>query len=276
MESMQKRSIPKSGELLPVIGCGTYVGFDVAASDVPGTELPDVVAQLYRAGGTVLDTSPMYGRAEAAIGKLLAHHGSRSETFVATKVWTKGRAAGERQMNSSMKAMGVESVDLMQIHNLVDFNEHIKTLRSWKEQGRIRYVGATHYTSSAYDELEKVMRAEPLDFVQLNYSIADRVAERRLLPLAMEKKIAVMVNLPFGSGGLLRDLRTRPVPAWAAEYGCKTWSCLLLKFILQHAAVTCVIPGTGSSQHMAENAAAGRGPAADAAFRRQLMAEFNG
>jgi len=276
MESMQKRSIPKSGELLPVIGCGTYVGFDVAASDVPGTELPDVVAQLYRAGGTVLDTSPMYGRAEAAIGKLLAHHGSRSETFVATKVWTKGRAAGERQMNSSMKAMGVESVDLMQIHNLVDFNEHIKTLRSWKEQGRIRYVGATHYTSSAYDELEKVMRAEPLDFVQLNYSIADRVAERRLLPLAMEKKIAVMVNLPFGSGGLLRDLRTRPVPAWAAAYGCKTWSCLLLKFILQHAAVTCVIPGTGSSQHMAENAAAGRGPAADAAFRRQLMAEFNG
>jgi len=273
---MQKRSIPKSGELLPVIGCGTYVGFDVAASDVPGTELPDVVAQLYRAGGTVLDTSPMYGRAEAAIGKLLAHHGSRSETFVATKVWTKGRAAGERQMNSSMKAMGVESVDLMQIHNLVDFNEHIKTLRSWKEQGRIRYVGATHYTSSAYDELEKVMRAEPLDFVQLNYSIADRVAERRLLPLAMEKKIAVMVNLPFGSGGLLRDLRTRPVPAWAAEYGCKTWSCLLLKFILQHPAVTCVIPGTGSSQHMAENAAAGRGPAADAAFRRQLMAEFNG
>lgn len=276
MESMQKRSIPKSGELLPVIGCGTYVGFDVAASDVPGTELPDVVAQLYRAGGTVLDTSPMYGRAEAAIGKLLAHHGSRSETFVATKVWTKGRAAGERQMNSSMKAMGVESVDLMQIHNLVDFNEHIKTLRSWKEQGRIRYVGATHYTSSAYDELEKVMRAEPLDFVQLNYSIADRVAERRLLPLAMEKKIAVIVNLPFGSGGLLRDLRTRPLPAWAGEYGCKTWSCLLLKFILQHPAVTCVIPGTGSSQHMAENAAAGRGPAADAAFRRQLMAEFNG
>jgi len=201
----------------------------------------------------------MYGRAEAVTGELLAAAGSHGKAFLATKVWTRGRAEGIRQMEESLRRLQVERLDLMQIHNLVDWKTHLATLREWKAAGRVRYLGVTHYTAGAYDALEAVMRAEALDFVQINYSADEREAERRILPLAAERGMAVIINRPFGGGGLLRRLRTRPLPAWAADIGCSSWPQVLLKFVLSHPAVTCAIPGSGNAAHMAENAAAGSG-----------------
>jgi diketogulonate reductase-like aldo/keto reductase len=202
---------------------------------------------------------------------LAAHHG-HEKTFVATKVWTEGRSAGIDQMNRSMKLLRCERIDLMQVHNLVDWRTHLATLRAWKEEGRIRYLGITHYSSSAYGELEKIMRAETLDFVQLNYSLDDREAERRLLPLAAERDIAILVNLPFGQGSLFKNLRGKEVPLWIREAGCETWSQVLLKFVLAHRAVTCVIPGTGNPEHMAENCRAGEGTMLEQDVVRKLVA----
>jgi diketogulonate reductase-like aldo/keto reductase len=221
--------------------------------------LPGVVEALLDAGGKVLDSSPMYGRAEATTGELLAANGRRAEAFLATKVWTSGRAEGIRQMAASMRLLRTDRIDLMQIHNLVDWRTHLATLRRWKDERRIRYLGITHYTASAYDEVEAVMRAETLDFLQINYALDDRDAERRLLPLAAERGIAVIVNMPFGGGGLLRTLGARPLPGWAAEIGCASWAQLLLKFVLSQPAVTCAIPGTRRREHMEDNLAAGFG-----------------
>ena len=186
------------------------------------------------------------------------------QPFVATKVWTQGRDAGINQRMRSMDLLKQKRIDLMQIHNLVDWRTHLETLRSWKAEGRISYLGVTHYTASAYSELEAVMRRKALDFVQFNYSIEERSAEQRLLPLAADRGMAVLVNLPFGAGRLLRNLRDKPIPSWAAELGCQTWAQVLLKYILSHPAVTCVIPGTGQPDHMAENCRAGTGPFFDA------------
>ena len=259
---MHTRPIPSSGEALPVVGCGTYVGFDVGPGDAAYARLPGVLDALFDAGGSVVDSSPMYGRAEAAVGALLAASGERRRAFLATKVWTEGRDDGIRQMQASMQRFGTDRIDLMQIHNLVDWRSHLPTLRDWKAAGRIRYLGVTHYHSGAYSQLAAVMRAEPLDFVQLNYSVDERAAEERLLPLAAERGIAVIVNMPFGGSGagLLRRLGGRPLPGWAAEIGAASWAQVLLKFVLSHPAVTCVIPGTGKPEHMADNAAAGTGP----------------
>ncbi|MGI4847897.1 MAG: aldo/keto reductase [Janthinobacterium lividum] len=264
--AMPKRPIPSSREMLPVIGCGTYVGFDVPMGSPRYQGLPAVLAALYAAGGSVLDSSPMYGRAEEVTGALLAAAGSRAQAFVATKVWTSGREAGIRQMEESMRRLQCSQVDLMQIHNLLDWRTHLKTLRDWKAQGRIRYIGVTHYTASAYAELEAVMRAEALDFIQINYAINDREAERRILPLARERGMAVLVNTPFGGGNLLRRLHERPLPPWAAEIGAASWAQVLLKFVLSHPATTCAIPGTARAEHMAQNAEAALGPLPDQAF----------
>jgi diketogulonate reductase-like aldo/keto reductase len=201
----------------------------------------------------------MYGKAEAASGQLLADAGLRPLAFLATKVWTTGRAAGIRQMENSLRLLHTGTMDLMQVHNLVDWQNHLATLRQWKAAGRVRYVGITHYTSSAYAEVESVLAHEPLDFLQINYSVQEREAARRLLPLAAERGVAVLANRPLGGGGLMKRLRTRVLPSWAAEIGCTTWSQVLLKFALGPAAVTCVIPGSGSPVHMAQNAAAGTG-----------------
>ena len=217
---MHTRPIPSSGEQLPVIGCGTYRGFDVAPGSVAFRQLPGVLGAMFDAGGSMIDSSPMYGRAEAAAGTVLTEMKARDRAFIATKVWTRGREAGIAQMQNSFDLLRTERIDLMQVHNLVDWKVHLATLRAWKEAGRIRYLGITHYTASAFADLEAVMRAEPLDFVQLNYSVADRAAEARLLPLAAERGIAVIVNVPFGSGGLLRSLQSRPLPPWAAELDC--------------------------------------------------------
>lgn len=267
--SMQTRPIPSSGQRLPVIGLGTYQGFDVAAGSAAYARLPGVLRSLFAAGGAVIDSSPMYGRAEAVTGELLAAAGSRARAFVATKLWTRGRAAGLRQINDSLRLLRADPLDLMQVHNLMDWRAHLPTLREWQAAGRIRYIGITHYSAGAYAELAAVMRAERFDFLQINYSHDEREAERLILPLAADRGMAVLINRPFGGGGLLRQVRERPLPGWAAEIGAASWAQLLLKFVLGHPAVSCAIPGTSRPEHMTENAGAGTGPIPDAAFWRR-------
>jgi len=264
--AMQTRPIPPTGEPLPVIGLGTYQGFDVAPGSAAYAQLPDVLRALFAAGGSLIDSSPMYGRAEATTGELLAAAGSRPKAFLATKVWTRGHADGLRQINESLRLLRADPIDLMQIHNLLDWRTHLPTLRELKAAGRIRYIGITHYNAGAYDELAAVMRAERFDFLQINYSLDEREAERRILPLAAERGMTVLINRPFGGGGLLRRLRDRPLPGWSAEIGASSWAQLLLKFVLSHPAVTCAIPGTGRPEHMADNAKAGLGPIPDTGF----------
>lgn len=265
---MPTRPIPATGEALPIVGCGTYIGFDVARDSTEYGQLPAVLTTLFDAGGSVIDSSPMYGRAEAVTGELLAAANSRDKAFIATKVWTSGREAGIAQMEQSFERLRTGRIDLMQVHNLVDWRTHLATLRRWKEAGRIRYVGITHYTAAAYAEIEAVLRAEKLDFLQINYALDDGTAAERLLPLARERGVAVIVNQPFGGGGLLRRLRGQPLPAWAAEIDCTSWAQLLLKFVLAHPAVTCVIPGTSRPEHMRDNAAAAQGRMPDLDFWR--------
>jgi len=269
---VHKRIVPSSGEALPVIGVGTWKGFDVAPNSKEYAALADVLRTLFALGGSVIDSSPMYGRAEEIVGKLLTETGTHEKAFVATKVWTRGRSAGIDRMRRSMALLQRPSIDLMQIHNLVDWREHLATLREWKYEGRIKYLGITHYESSGHNDLEHIMRTEALDFVQFNYPLDEREAERRLLPLAAERGIAVLVNRPFGTGRLIKSLQAKPVPGWMEEIGCATWSQVLLKFVLAHKAVTCVIPGTGRPEHMAEDCHAGIGPLPDESLRKRLIA----
>jgi diketogulonate reductase-like aldo/keto reductase/endonuclease/exonuclease/phosphatase family metal-dependent hydrolase len=269
---MNTRPIPSTREPLPVIGCGTYIAFDAAPGTPAYALLPGVVGALLDAGGKVLDSSPMYGRAEETTGELLAASGRRGEAFLATKVWTRGKAEGIRQMEASFRLLRSDRIDLMQIHNLVDWRTHLATLRRWKDEGRIRYLGVTHYTSSAYAEVEAVLRAERLDFLQINYALDDREAEQRILPLAAERGVAVIVNMPFGGGGLLRGLVAKPLPSWAGEIGCASWAQLLLRFVLSNPAVTCAIPGTRRREHMEDNAHAGFGAVPPPEFWRDKLA----
>jgi diketogulonate reductase-like aldo/keto reductase len=271
---MRTKPIPSSGEPLGVIGLGTYVGFDVRQGSGGTARLQEVLHELAEPGGSVIDSSPMYGNAEAVTGDLLAASGARARTFLATKVWTRGEQAGIAQMNRSMELLRTDRLDLMQVHNLLDWRVHLMTMRGWKEAGRIRHIGVTHYTSSAYAELEAVLRAEPLDFVQLNYSVMDRTAEQRLLPLALERRVAVLANLPLASGSALRTVASRPLPGVAGELACTSWAQLLLKFVVSHPAVTCAIPGTSRPEHMADNAAAGIGPLADNAQRERIARAY--
>ncbi|NDL62169.1 aldo/keto reductase [Enterobacteriales bacterium SAP-6] len=268
---MPTRIIPSSREALPVIGLGTYRGFDVAPGSAGYARLPAVLDALFAAGGSVIDSSPMYGRAERTTGELLGKRQPRPKAFLATKVWTSGREAGIRQMEDSFRLLQTDSIDLMQIHNLLDWQTHLPTLRDMKAAGRIRYIGVTHYTSSAYDALESVLNTTPLDFLQINYALDDRAAERRLLPLAREKGVAVLCNTPFGGGGLLRRLGSTPLPAWAGDVGAGSWAQLALKFVLANPAITCAIPGTGNPRYMTENAAAA-GPALTPRQVRELIA----
>jgi aryl-alcohol dehydrogenase-like predicted oxidoreductase len=268
------RPIPSTGEALPVIGCGTWLGFDVGGQPAAQPQRGEVLTQLFAHGGSVVDSSPMYGSAEQVVGQLLAGAGTRGKAFLATKVWTAGTQAGIAQMERSFKLLQTPVIDLMQVHNLVDWRKHLATLRAWKAAGRIRYLGVTHYTESAYGDLEQVMRGEALDFVQLNYSVAHRLAERRLLPLAQERGMAVLVNLPLGSGKLLTGLSGKPLPGWAVELGCTAWSQVLLKFVLSHPAVTCAIPGTANPQHMRDNALAGHGELPAPSFWRDKLADL--
>jgi diketogulonate reductase-like aldo/keto reductase len=273
---MDKRKISSTGEMLPVVGCGTWQTFDIGSAPAERTPRAEVLANLFEAGGSVIDSSPMYGRAEAVVGDLLAEAGTRDKAFIATKVWTSGKEAGVAQMRQSMRLLRSERIDLMQIHNLLDWQTHLPTLRAWKQEGRLRYLGVTHYTESAHGTLEAVLRQEKFDFVQVNYSIDDRGIERRLLPFARDNGVAVVINMPFGGGGLLRKLSSRKLPEWAGESGCTSWAQILLKFVLAQPAVTCVIPGTSRPEHMRDNARAGIGPYPDAALLKRMVADIAG
>jgi len=271
-DRMHTRPIPSTREALPVVGCGTWRTFDVGPGSTDRAPLVEVLRILFASGGSVIDSSPMYGAAEGVVGDVLATMGARDKAFVATKVWTTGRESGITQMKRSMELLRTDRIDLLQVHNLVDLRTQLATLRAWKKEGRIRYLGVTHYTPSAYAELESVLRAETPDFVQLDYALNDRAAEARLLPLAQDRGIAVIVNRPFGGGGLLGSMIGKPLPAWAAEIGCESWAQVLLKFVLANAAVTCVIPGTGKPEHMKDNVRAGFGVYPDAAMRARMLA----
>lgn len=269
--TMLTRPIPSSGEPLPVVGLGTWQTFDVGSSAAARRPLEDVLALFVQLGGRVLDSSPMYGSSEDVAGEIAGKLGVRKKLFMATKVWTRGRAEGIAQMADSEKKLRGR-VDLMQVHNLVDADTHLETLRRWKAEGRIRYIGITHYTSSAYLDLATYIRKGGIDFLQVNYSLAEREAEKRLLPLAQERGVAVLVNRPFGSGSLFRATRGKPVPSFAGELGCTSWAELFLKFVLSHPAVTCAIPATSKPEHLRQNMNAGVGVMPDAALRARIAA----
>ncbi len=256
---MNTRKIPATGEQLPVVGVGTWQTFDVGSSPAERAPRAEVLKVLFESGGSVIDSSPMYGHAEAVVGDLLAEAGTRSKAFLATKVWTHGREQGIAQMEQSMKRLRTDKIDLMQIHNLVDWETHLPTLKAWKAEGRIRLIGITHYTESGHGLLEAVLQLGGFDFVQVDYALDDRGVELRLLDFARDNGVAVMVNQPFGGGGLLKKVSRRPLPAWAKDIGCTSWAQILLKFVLAHPSVTCVIPGTGNPEHMRDNVAAGFG-----------------
>ena len=270
---MHKRKVPSTGEMLGVVGLGTWQTFDVGGTSAERAPLAEVLRTLFDGGGSVVDSSPMYGRSEGVAGDLIAAAGARDKAFIATKVWTSGRDAGIAQMEQSLKLFHTDRIDLMQIHNLLDWQIHLPTLRAGKKEGRIRLLGVTHYTESAHDALDAVLREGGFDFVQINYAIDDRGAERRLLKTAADKGVAVLVNRPFGGGGLMRKLSGRPLPAWAKDIGCTSWAQILLKFVLAHPAITCAIPGTSKPEHMRDNIQAGLGDYPDAGLVQKMIAE---
>jgi diketogulonate reductase-like aldo/keto reductase len=260
---MLTRAIPRTGEPLPVIGMGTWQTFDVAESRT------DVVRALFAGGARVIDSSPMYGRAEQVTGDALAAIDG-AKPFLATKVWTTGKPAGIDQMKRSFQRLRAPVIDLMQIHNLLDWQTHLPVLREMKAAGRIRYLGVTHYQHDQFATIERLVRDEQLDFIQIPYSIVDRIAEARLLPAARDTGTAVLVMTPFETGALFRRVRDAPLPMLAAELGCTSWAQLFLKFVLGHPAVTCPIPATAKPEHVADNARAGTGPLPDESQRNAL------
>ena len=258
---------------LPKIGLGTWQTFDVGNDRAARAPLREVLELLE---GNVVDSSPMYGSSESVAGDLIAELGMRERLFIATKVWTSGREDGIAQMETSFKRLRVKVMDLMQVHNLVDVSTHTKTLQQWQEQGRVRYIGITHYTASAYADVERWLKTGAYDFVQINYSLAERDAEKRLLPLAAERKVKVIINRPFAGAALFGRAKGKPLPPWAGELGIASWAQYFLKWIVSHPAVTCAIPGTGRPDHMRDNLAAGRGPMPDAATRQRMVEYFDG
>ena len=265
------RPIPSSGERIPAMGLGTWRVFDVRGRSTAFAPLERCVSELAELDGAMIDSSPMYGRAEEVVGDIVAALGVRERLFIATKVWTSGKQRGIDQMTESMRKLRVARIDLMQVHNLVDAAAHLDTLRRWKAEGRIRYIGITHYASSAHGDVARLMQRETLDFVQINYSVAEREAERQILPLAAERGIAVIANRPLAAGTALGPLRTRPLPPWAADLGCRSWPQLMLKFVISHPAITCAIPATSNVEHLRDNLEAGRAPLPDP-DRREAIA----
>ena len=273
--AMLTRTIPSSGEKLPVIGLGTWQAFDVDLTADSRRQLEEVLSLFVKFGGRVIDSSPMYGRAEAVIGDLTASLRLRdslvADFFLATKVWTGGKESGIKSMERSMALLRTKRIDLMQVHNLVDVHTHLATLREWKEQGRIRYVGITHHEAGAFGEMEKLMRSEKLDFVQINYSLMEPEAEQSLLPLAQDRGIAVLANRPFGAGDLFDKVRSKPLPDWASEFDCRSWAQFFLKWIVAHSAITCAIPATSKPRHLEDNMQGGTGPLPDPKTRRRMV-----
>jgi len=268
------RPVPATGEMLPTIGMGTWITFNVGSASAARAPLVPVRNRFFETGGALIDSSPMYGTSEAVIGELLTRTNSRQRLFSATKVWTYGQAAGERQLEASRRLWGVPRLDLIQIHNMLHWEAHLETLNAWKAQGKVRYIGITTSHGRRHGDLEKALMRAPFDFVQFTYSLADREAEQRLLPLAAERKIAVVINRPFDGGDLFASVKGRPLPAWTREFDCENWAQFFLKFITSHPAVCCAIPATSQAAHMAENMGALYGRLPDAKLRSRMVQQF--
>lgn len=274
LEQMSKRPIPSSNEQLPIVGIGTWQTFDVGGSSQDLKILRQVLVEMRNLGGKTIDSSPMYGSSEAVVGELTQNSEFEDAFFYATKVWTSGRQAGIDQMNASIKKMRRTTMDLMQIHNLVDWQTHVKTLRAWKEQGKIRYWGLTHYLDSTHSTLEKIIRQEKPDFVQFNYSIRSRNSEKSLFETVRKHGTAVLVNQPFEGGALFQKVKGKSLPDWCKDYDITSWGQYFLKFILSNEAVTCVIPGTSKPHHAIDNMGAGYGKLPDTAGREKMYAHL--
>jgi diketogulonate reductase-like aldo/keto reductase len=273
--TMMNTRATANGEKIPVVGLGTWQTFDVSTGPQNINPLKEVLSTLLSRGGKVIDSSPMYGRSERVVGDLSTELRLNEKLFIATKVWTTGKDQGIRQMNESFALLKRKQIDLMQIHNLVDWRTHLKTLRDWKQDGKIRYLGITHYTESAYDSIEEILKNEPIDFLQINYSLMSRKAETRLFPLAREKQVSILINRPFEEGALFNRVKGKTLPEWATEFDCTSWGQFFLKFILAQPAVTCVIPGTSKPHHMLDNALAGFGRLPELPHRRQMIELLN-
>jgi len=272
---MHKRSIPSSGEQLPIVGLGTWIQFDAGKSASERQPLSEVLNHMADKGGKVIDSSPMYGRSEEVIGDLTTQLAPADAFFYATKVWTTGRQEGIDQMEASMRKMRRNKMDLIQVHNLVDWKTHLQTLHKWKEEGKVRYIGITHYTDAAHNQLEQLIATEDLDFVQFNYSIRNRNAEQRLPRAANDTGTAVIINQPFESGHLFQMVSGKALPAWSIEYGIKSWAQFFLKYIISHPAVTCAIPGTSDPDHLVENMEAAHGWLPDDKMRKRMINYFD-
>jgi diketogulonate reductase-like aldo/keto reductase len=274
-QKIMTRKIPSTGEELPAIGLGTWQVFNVGAAAAGRAPLREVIARFEKAGGRLIDSSPMYGAAESVAGDLVAELGLQGKLFMATKVWTRGREDGIREMETSFRRMKVKQMDLMQVHNLLDVDVHTKTLLDWKSKNKIRYLGITHYAASAHAEVERQLGKFKYDFLQINYSLAEREAEGRLLNICKDKGIAVIANRPFAEGTMFARVRGKPLPPWATEFGAASWAQFFLKWIVGHPAVTCAIPGTGKPEHIADNVAAGFGALPDAAMRKRMAEHYD-
>ncbi|MEZ5043044.1 MAG: aldo/keto reductase [Saprospiraceae bacterium] len=270
-DQILKRTIPGTTQQLPIIGMGTWQTFDIGQAPEERSNIKDVLQTFYDLGGRVLDSSPMYGRSEQVLGDLSAELGLLGKLFMATKVWTTGKTEGIRQMNSSMQKMRSRPMDLMQVHNLVDVKTHLQTLKQWKAEGLIRYIGLTHYVVSAHDDLEHLIRTEDIDFIQINFSIQTRNAEKTLLPLAKDKGVAVLINRPFESGSLFRMVKGKSLPDWAKAWDINSWGQFFLKYIVSHEAVTCAIPATSKVHHLKDNMGAAFGRLPDKATRKKMV-----
>jgi diketogulonate reductase-like aldo/keto reductase len=265
------RAIPKTGERLPVIGMGSWLTFDVRGDRVLRDRRLEVLQAFFDDGGAVVDSSPMYGSSEEVIGYCLSRMANKPALFSATKVWTLFQSRGVEQMETSRRLWGADRFDLMQVHNMLDWEAHLETLVDWKAQGRLRYIGITTSDGRRHDTMEKIMAGQPIDFVQFTYNILDRGAERRLLPLAAERGLAVIVNRPFRRGALFGFFGRRPLPEWAGEFDCANWAQFFLKFIVSHPAVTCAIPATTRVDHMRENMGAAVGRLPDPEMRARMI-----
>lgn len=269
-----QRAIPGAKELLPIIGMGTWQTFDIGEGKEQRTQMRDILRAFYNRGGRVLDSSPMYGRSEDVLGDLTADLKLLGQFFMATKVWTSGANQGIQQMKSSISKMRTQPMDLMQVHNLVDVKTHLRTLREWKAAGKIRYIGLTHYVVSAHDDLERLIRSEEIDFIQVNFSIQTRNAEKRLLEVAQDHEVGVLINRPYEGGNLFRRMKGKALPEWAAEWDISSWGQFFLKYIVSHPAVTCAIPATSKLHHLEDNMGAAFGRLPDGNTRKKMVQYF--
>lgn len=274
-QQLVQKTIPATGESIPALGLGTWQTFDAGSAATERESLKQVLKLFVQEGGRLIDSSPMYGRAEQVVGELAVELGLQNSLFMATKVWTSGEEKGRQQITNSLDLLRKPTLDLMQVHNLVDYKTHLKTLKGWKDEGKIRYIGITHYVTSAYPELMRVMREYAVDFVQFNYSLQTREAEKAILPFAADQGVAVIINRPFEEGSIFARVAGKPLPDWAGQIECTSWSQFFLKYILSHPAVSCVIPATAKPDHLSDNMKAAMGPLPEEVVRKEMAQYFD-